>query len=187
MAALSDDEQPEIDGISIGSNLEPDVPDLDQDATAVPTGSNEQPNPRISTNAAVFDAWMILNRTQRPNLLEPVFDPTNPAWMQMEEWFVSPVLGSTSAVVTDSHTSPPEPQITHWSRLATQRLRFSNLVQTDDQIRWQALRKLKTIVLQDPSMSKLGRSLISGVRLFTRESDWEHPSMTLSRENRLQR
>ena len=138
-------------------------------------GSSTQPNLSLQTNPAVFDAWLKLQRDQKPKLIDmPNCEVTNPSWLQTSAFFVPPAIGSVSAVVTPEDTGSAELSVSHWSSLAVQRLRYSNLVKTDDQLKWQALRKLKTIVLQDPGMSKLGRNLVSSVRLFTTEENWEN-------------
>ena len=82
-------------------------------------------------------------------------------------------VGLVQSIVTPPDASSSAPSETSWSKLAAQRLRHSTMVKTDDQIKWEASRKLKTIVLIDPSASKLGRSLMSGVRVFTTETNWE--------------
>ena len=144
-------------------------------AAVVSKGSSTQPNLSLQTNPAVFDAWLKLKRDQKPKLIDlPNCEVTNPSWLQTSAFFVPPAIGSVSAVVTPRDTGSAELSVSQWSSLAAQRLRYSHLGKTDDRLKWQALRKLKAIVLQDPGMSKLGRNLISGVRLFTAEENWEN-------------
>ena len=45
-------------------------------------------------------------------------------------------------------------------------------MRTDDHIKWEAMKKLKTLLLGDPSASKLGRSLVSGVQMLSDEKEW---------------
>ena len=167
MASESEDSR---ETVSLGGHHEEPV--------VIPTtaelGSLTQPKNYVPMSAAVFDAFLHLNRSQKPKLVEnPMDDVLNPAWLQTNNLFAVPRLGMISSVVTPSSTSVAAQSSNQWSRLAAQRLRHSNLVQTDDQVRWQALRKLKTIILMDPSASKLGRTMTQGVRMFTSETDWE--------------
>lgn len=137
-------------------------------------GSNAQPNISAPMRAPVFDAFLQLSRCNKTKLVETHSDDFLRAdWMKLDSLFVPPRIGMVQAMVTPGETSQVEPDASQWNKLAAQRLRHAKLVKTDDQIKWQALRKLKTLVLIDPSMSKLGRSLVSGVRIFTAESDWE--------------
>lgn len=162
---------PSSDGPS-ESDEEGPIQPMNPAATEV-FGSQPQPN-FIQMSASVFDAFLSLNRLQKPKLVEnPMEDFLNPSWMQTASLFVPPRIGMVASVVTPNMTSPAAVDHTHWSKLAAQRLRHSSLVKTDDQIRWQALRKIKTIVLFDPMASKLGRTLMNGVKMFTTESEWE--------------
>ena len=137
-------------------------------------GSSSQPNTLVPMSASVFDAYLRLNRLQRPKLVEnPLEDMLKPSWMQINHLFVPPTIGMTASVVTPASTSIVEQPYGQWSSLAAQRLRHSRLVRTDDQVRWQALRKLKTIILSNPMSSKLGRAMTRGVRLVTAETEWE--------------
>ena len=111
--------------------------------TTTELGSSAQPNNYVPMSAAVFDAFLHLNRLQTPKLVEnPMDEFLSPAWMQTNNLFAVPRLGMISSVVTPSSTSAAAQSSNQWSRLAAQRLRHSNLVQADDQVRWQALRKL---------------------------------------------
>ncbi|CAK9104190.1 unnamed protein product [Durusdinium trenchii] len=65
----------------------------------------------------------------------------------------------------------PEPGAV--SLLAAKRLRLTCLMKTDDQVKWEALKKFKAIVLDDPDGSKLGRCLVSAVRFLQSEQQWE--------------
>ena len=154
------------------------APELPLPASSVNPGSFNKPSTSSSsstkTSPAVFDAWLKLSRNHKPFVEEtPSSDLLNPTWTKIDSLFVPPVIGSVPAVITPADTSSAELRDSSWSKIAVQRLRHSHMVQTDDQVKWQALRKLKNIILQDPSMSKLGRSLVTGVRLFTTEPEWE--------------
>ena len=76
------------------------------------------------------------------------------------------------AVVTPPDTNSSPCGFGLASKMAHNRLRHSKLIKTDDHIKFEALKKLKTIILADPSSSKLGRSLVSGVQMLTDESEW---------------
>ena len=156
------------DGLSQSESEETEKPAFSRAATATEfPGSVPQPS-FTPMSASVLDAFLTLSRLQKPKMVEsPLEDVMNPSWMKTDHLFIPPRIGMISSVVTPSMTSPAAPVQNHWSKLAAQRLRRSSLVKTDDQIRWQSLRKLKTIVLTDPMASKLGRTLVNGVKFFT--------------------
>ena len=137
-------------------------------------GSHTQPNTDASMSSAVFDAMLSLNRLQTLRPLDnQMEDFLNPSWLQVNQFFVPPQIGLVSAVVIPKDASCEMPQSKPWSDFAIKRIRHTNLVKTDDQVKWGALRKLKALILVDPQASKLGRSLVSGVKLLSAESEWE--------------
>lgn len=137
-------------------------------------GSHTQPNTDASMSSAVFDAMLSLNRLQTLRPLDnQMEDFLNPSWLQVNQFFVPPQIGLVSAVVIPKDASCEMPQSKPWSDFAIKRIRHTNLVKTDDQVKWGALRKLKTLILVDPQASKVGRSLVSGVKLLSAESEWE--------------
>ena len=148
-------------------SCEAGAPELPLPASSVNPGSFDKPSTSSSsstkTSPAVFDAWLKLSRNHKPFAEDtPNSDLLNPTWTKIDSLLVPPVIGSVPAVFTPADTSSAELRDSSCSKIAVQHLRHSHMVQTDDQIKWQALRKLKNIILQDPSMSKLGRSLVTG-------------------------
>lgn len=126
----------------------------------------------LPVSAPVFDAWWKLQRVanKRP-LFDVRRDLFKPKWLKTENFWKPPQIGMIASVVANA--SPIKPPQTLCSDMAIQRLRFSTMVKSEDQIQYEAFRKLKVILLSDPTASKLGRSLVSSARLFEPESNWE--------------
>ena len=130
---------------------------------------------RLDMQPAVFDAWLKLQRTSNPSSFlfqKPLDNILKPSWMKTEHLFKPPSIGMIPAVVTPHDTSSAPCSSGTLSKMASNRLRHTQLVKTDDHVKWEAMKKLKTLLLADPAMSKLGRSLVSGVQLLTSEAEW---------------
>ena len=86
--------------------------------TTTELGSLAQPNNYVPMSAAVFDAFLHLNRLQTPKLVEnPMDEFLSPAWMQTNNLFAVPRLGMISSVVTPSSTSAAAQSSNQCSRL----------------------------------------------------------------------
>ena len=123
---------------------------------------------------AVFDAWLQLQRSQTLKVFNSGYqDFLKPVWLKPIDKLTPPRIGMVSAVVASPSSSTATRAGTQEAHRALQRLKHSALLKSDDQVRWEAMRKLKTLVLADPEASKLGTCLVSAVKLFTPESHWE--------------
>ena len=87
---------------------------------------------------------------KKPRLSPPVFG--------MQSALTAPVEGPTSSSASSSTT--------HVSDFAKRRLHIARLIRTDDHARWEALRKLKMLILLNPSSSELGRTLVASATLL---------------------
>ena len=76
----------------------------------------------------------------------------------MQSALTSPVEGPTSSSASSSTTQV--------SDFAKRRLHIARLIRTDDHARWEALRKLKMLILLNPSSSELGRTLVASATLL---------------------
>ena len=96
----------------------------------------------------------------------------SPSWMSIGPLRGLPCIGMIPAVVTppDANSSPCGFGLA--SKMAHNRLRPSNLINMDDHIMIEALKKLKTLILRDLSPSKLGRSLFLKLPMLTEENGW---------------
>ena len=123
---------------------------------------------------SIFDAWLKLQRSHSIKPLSfPGLEAPSAKWMDTSRFFKPPFVGLVPALVTPQCTSPPMPEPGAVSLLAAKRLRLTCLMKTDDQVKWEALKKFKAIVLDDPDGSKLGRCLVSAVRFLQSEQQWE--------------
>ena len=128
---------------------------------------------RFEMQPAVFDAWLKLQRSTLPAYAQvPRRDILSPSWMRTDHLFRAPSVGMVPAVVTPPDAGNAKPSAGPATRMAANRLRHSQLVKTDDHVLWEALKKLKAILLCDASATKLGRSLVSGVSMLTEEAEW---------------
>ena len=117
-------------GVSIMADVSSDAseseeterPAISHAATATEfLGSVPQPNFIPMSASAVFDAFLKLNRLQKPKMIEsPLEDVMNPTWMKTDHLFIPPRIGMISSVVTPPMTSPAAPDQNHWSNLAAQ-------------------------------------------------------------------
>ena len=138
-----------------------------------PTAARAPPDVRFEMQPAVFDAWLTLQRSPAMQTAKaPIFDILSPSWMETDHLFKAPSLGMVPAVVLPPDTGNAMPVSGLAAKLAANRLRHTQLVKTDDHILWEAMKKLKTILLSDPAATKLGRSLVSGVSLLSDEAEW---------------
>ena len=138
-----------------------------------PTAVRAPPDVRFEMQPAVFDAWLTLQRSSAMQTAKaPIFDILSPSWMKTDHLFKAPSLGMVPAVVLPPDTGNAMPVSGLAAKLAANRLRHTQLVKTDDHVLWEAMKKLKTILLSDPAATKLGRSLVSGVSLLTDEAEW---------------
>ena len=154
------------------------VPKREDNPAATVPEPIKQPNnlevDRFVTCPDVFDAWLKLQRNVRSGSSSSGFPSLtgSPSWMSTEHLLRPPCIGMIPAVVTPPDTNPSPCGFGLASKMAHSRLRHSKLIKTDDHIKFEALRKLMTLILDDPSSSKLGRSLVSGVQMLTGENEW---------------
>lgn len=153
---------------------------LDDDAVIAPSLPKKQcvnslgSRPEVSCSASAFDAWLRSQRNQRPKHFweQPHFKSATgdfSGWNS--QWNLKgPSIGMTETISQSSDAGAPEPHYQHAS-MAAQRLRLASLIKTDDQVRWEALRKLKMILLTVPSATRLGKLLISGANRLCGEAE----------------
>lgn len=161
---------------SDSSDVEFEAKREDNPAATVPEPI-KQPNnleaDRFVTSPAVFDAWLKFQSNVRSGSSSSGFSSLtgSPSWMSTDHLFRPPCIGMIPAVVTppDTYSSPCRFGLA--SKMAHNRLWHSKLIKTDDHLKFEALKKLKTIILADPSSSKLGRSLVCGVQMLTDETE----------------
>ena len=135
---------------------------------APPQSSSGQSS--VPSSSSVVDAWMRLNRKSGPSMPWEVgifSDPFQSCWKKprwsppvfgMQSALTSPVEGPTNSSASSSTT--------HVSDFAKRRLHIARLIRTDDHARWEALRKLKMLILLNPSSTELGRTLVASATLL---------------------
>ena len=79
----------------------------------------------------------------------------------------SPPPGLFSGGGVSVQQTPAEALPTATHAFAKQRARFAALVQSDDAVRFEALRKIKTLTLLDPPSSELGRHIIAEAAILS--------------------
>ena len=79
----------------------------------------------------------------------------------------SPPQGLFSGGSASVQQAPAEALPTATHAFARQRARFAALVQSDDAVRFEALRKIKTLTLLDPPSSELGRHIIAEAAILS--------------------
>lgn len=122
-------------------------------------------------STSVFDSWMILNRKTLPSmpwnsgiLKDPFAFPLkrprlSPPVFGMQAAIAASPAGSSGSGAT---TGPPTMSVDFSKR----RLRIARLIQTEDHARWEALRKVKVLVLLNPTSSELGTTLVANAALL---------------------
>ena len=85
--------------------------------------------------------------------------------------FEVPQIGFREAISAPS-ASPAAGNMEQSSSLtfARQRLRMSGLIKTEDQLRWEALRKIKVVVLLNPMASSIGETMATQAMTLRDES-----------------
>ena len=137
------------------------------------TAARALPDARYEMHPAFFDAWLILQRSIAMQTAKaPFFDILSPSWMRTDHWFEAPSLETAPAVVLPPDMGTAMQVSGRVANLAANRLRHAQLVETDDHVLWEAMKKLKIVLLSDPAATKLGRSLVSGVSVLTDEAEW---------------
>ena len=122
------------------------------------------------SSSSVVDAWMKLNRKSGPPMPweTGIFsDPFQPSWKK-PRWS-PPVFGMQAALTSPSEgpaASSASMSTTQVPDFAKKRLHIARLIRTDDHARWEALRKLKMLILLNPSSSELGRTLVASATLL---------------------
>lgn len=149
-------------GASIAQGKAKATPRLNRDFkedTPATTSTSSSSRPGISP--AAFDMWTVLHRSTKPKMPweTAVFSkPFEPKFKKPK--LVVPQIGFREAISSPSVT--PTSGVGEYSSsvsFARQRLRMSGLIQTEDQLRWEALRKIKTVVLLNPMASSIGETL----------------------------
>lgn len=146
------------------------------EATSSPpaASSAEATRPGHRIQEVVFDRWLRLQRAAAPRaavLYPSVQRPPQATWLKLDAFHKPPSVGLMAAVAQAGGGAVAGHGAV--SSLAAARLRHAKLIKTDDQVLWEALRKLKTIILAEPSATKLGRSLMSSVERRAPEVEWE--------------
>ena len=120
----------------------------------------------------VFDAWVRDRRNSGFKLpwetgpMARVFGVSTSTSL-----FRLPQVGAFDALHHQSFQSRSEPShAVVDTDFAKRRLRFASLIRTDDAARWEALRRMKILVLSDISATKLGRMLMSQAGQLNQES-----------------
>ena len=116
--------------------------------------------PGISSEA--FDMWTVLHRQSKPKMPWETASFARPFEAKFKKpRFEVPQIGFREAISAPSSSSSATVVLDHTSGIsfARQRLRIAPLVKTDDQLRWEALRKIKTVVLLNPLASAIGETL----------------------------
>ena len=126
--------------------------------------------PQTPSVPSVVDAWMKLNRKSGPSMPweTGIFsDPFQSSWKK-PRWS-PPVFGTQAALTSPSEgpsSSSASTSTTQVPDFAKKRLHIARLIRTDDHARWEALRKLKMLILLNPSSSELGRTLVASATLL---------------------
>ena len=79
-------------------------------------------------------------------------------------------VGIRESLTTHLQSVPVEAP-SRTSKFVSKRLRMIPLIQSDDQLRWRALNKMRALVLADPTSSALGRSLLDIVGRLVPEDE----------------
>ena len=129
----------------------------------------------VPSSSSVVDAWMRLNRKSSPAMPWETGIFGDPFQSSLKKPSLAPpVFGMQAALLT--HVEEPassgsaSSSTTQMLDFSRRRLRIARLIQTDDHARWEALRKLKTLVLINPASSELGRTLVAGAALLRSDS-----------------
>ena len=125
----------------------------------------------VLSSQAVFDAWARVNRQTLPPMPWNVgifSDPFKPKLKKPR--LVPPFIGMQAALTSTSSGSKPSAadsavKPAQWD-FAKRRLRIARLISTSDHARWEALRKIKTLVLINPRASELGSVLAANAALL---------------------
>ena len=124
--------------------------------------------PGISPSA--FDTWTVLHRQTKPKMPWETAAFANPFQPKFKKpRFEVPQIGFREAISAPS-ASPAAGNMEH------QRLRMSGLIKTEDQLRWEALRKIKVVVLLNPMASSIGETMAT--QAMTLRANLWHPSPT---------
>ena len=131
-------------------------------------------DPSISCSATAFDAWLKSQRNLQPKQFweQPAFKMARCDFSGVaSSWKLKPPsIGLAETFAQSSDVGAPEPHHQHVS-MAIQRVRYASIIKTDDQLRWEALRKLKMIILASPSSTQLWRLLISSSNRLCDDSE----------------
>eukprot|EP00434_Breviolum_minutum_P033229 symbB.v1.2.029403.t1/scaffold3212.1/size61073/1 len=125
----------------------------------------------VPSSSSVVDAWMRLNRSAGPSLPWESGVFANPFDLRLKRpKLMPPVFGMQASLTApvDEQTGYGQSTSTasHSFDFSKRRLRIAWLIQTEDHARFEALRKIKVLVLINPSTSELGRTLIAGAALL---------------------
>ena len=127
----------------------------------LPSTSPSASAARPGISHAAFDMWTVLHRSTKPKMPweTAVFSkPFEPKFKKPK--LEVPQIGFREALSAPSRT-PAAGSLEQSSSLsfARQRLRFAAMIKTEDQLRWEALRKIKVVVLLNPLASSIGETL----------------------------
>ena len=179
-ALAADDDDP-IPGLSLEQD-QLETPDLEgsashkaappvgprQVATDVPSNHEPQHAPRV--NEVAFDIWMRQKRActlrfpWERNVAAKVFGYKEPRSLDL------PQIGCNVALAASATSSEVETP-TLDSSFAKKRLRLSSMIQSEDQVRWEALRKFKVMLTINPGNSFLGSTLAEKALLLRHEAE----------------
>ena len=127
----------------------------------LPSTSPSSSASRPGISHAAFDMWTVLHRSTKPKMPweTAVFSkPFEPKFKKPK--LEVPQIGFREALSAPSRT-PAAGSLEQSSSLsfARQRLRLAAMIKTEDQLRWEALRKIKVVVLLNPLASSIGETL----------------------------
>jgi len=179
-ALAADDDDP-IPGLSLEQD-QLETPDLEgsashkaappvgprQVATDVPSNHEPQHAPRV--NEVAFDIWMRQKRActlrfpWERNVAAKVFGYKELRSLDL------PQIGCNVALAASATSSEVETP-TLDSSFAKKRLRLSSMIQSEDQVRWEALRKFKVMLTINPGNSFLGSTLAEKALLLRHEAE----------------
>ena len=128
--------------------------------------------PGISPSA--FDMRTVLHRQTKPKMPWETAAFANPFQPKFKKpRFEVPQIGFREAISAPS-ASPAAGNMEQSSSLtfARQRLRMSGLIKTEDQLCWEALRKIKVVVLLNPMASSIGEAMATQAMTLRDESEF---------------
>ena len=171
----SEEEVPIAQGAKVAkgkSRASPKVPQEVQGENLSVDSASSSSKPGISHSA--FDMWTVLHRQTKPKMPWETAAFANPFQPKFKKpRFEVPQIGFREALSAPT-VSPAAGNMEQSSSFsfARQRLRMAGLIKTEDQLRWEALRKIKVVVLLNPMASSIGETMATQAMTLREDSDF---------------